>query len=169
MAADQAAPDQDQTLTALAPLVRRVLAERGVSHPDLDDITQDCMVHLLQARRRLIPASLVAYAVVVARNAATSHIRATARRRQHLHLLVDMRVPPEPPDHAVHGEEAAALAAALAQLDPADRSALLAHELDGASTAALADAAGTTPGGVATSLARTRARARVEYLLALTG
>ena len=43
---------------------------------------------------------------------------------------------------------------------------LLAHEVDGTGTAELAASRGTTPGAIAAQLNRTRAKLRVEYLLA---
>ena len=43
---------------------------------------------------------------------------------------------------------------------------LLAHEVEGAATAELAARRGHTPGAIAAQLNRTRAKLRVEYLLA---
>jgi serine/threonine-protein kinase RsbT len=59
--------------------------------------------------------------------------------------------------------------AALARLPQADRELLFAHEVEGRDTAALAADRRSTPGAVAARLARTRARLRMEYLLAQRG
>jgi anti-sigma regulatory factor (Ser/Thr protein kinase) len=56
---------------------------------------------------------------------------------------------------------------ALSRLTDRERHALLAHEVDGREVTSLAEGSGSTAGAVAASLKRTRARLRVEYLLAL--
>ena len=48
-----------------------------------------------------------------------------------------------------------------------DRNTLLAHEVSGRDTKSLADELGLSAGAVAAQLNRTRARMRVEYLLAI--
>ena len=64
-------------------------------------------------------------------------------------------------------EDRAAVAEALGRLGERDRETLLAHEVAGRDTRSLADDLGLSPGAVAAQLNRTRARLRVEYLLAL--
>jgi len=64
-------------------------------------------------------------------------------------------------------EEAAAVEAALAGLPDHEREAVVAHEVEGVDTATLAEARRSTPGAVGVQLARTRARLRLDYLLAL--
>jgi anti-sigma regulatory factor (Ser/Thr protein kinase) len=54
---------------------------------------------------------------------------------------------------------------ALTHLSEDERDLLVAHEVQGETTTALAEPRGTTPGAVAAQLARTRAKLRVEYLL----
>ena len=54
-------------------------------------------------------------------------------------------------------------------LSPRERDAIVAHELEGVDTSALADEWGTSPGAVAAQLSRARAKLRVEYLLAAEG
>ena len=65
-------------------------------------------------------------------------------------------------------EESTVVGAALARLSPAEREVLLAHEVDGAGTAELAASRESSPGAIAAQLNRTRAKLRVEYLLADT-
>jgi serine/threonine-protein kinase RsbT len=55
----------------------------------------------------------------------------------------------------------------LARLSRRDRDTLLAHEVSGQDTKSLARELGSTAGAVAAQLHRSRARLRVEYLLAL--
>ena len=74
-----------------------------------------------------------------------------------------------PEDEAVRKAEAAVVNVALGRLPQTDREILLEHEVEGRDTATLAAGRGTTPGAVAARLARTRARLRVEYLLAQCG
>jgi anti-sigma regulatory factor (Ser/Thr protein kinase) len=58
------------------------------------------------------------------------------------------------------------VSAALARLGDRERATLLAHEVVGQDTRSLAADLGSTAGAVAAQLNRTRARLRVEYLLA---
>jgi serine/threonine-protein kinase RsbT len=58
------------------------------------------------------------------------------------------------------------MAEALTRLSDRERDTLLAHEVSGQDTRSLAAQLGSTPGAVAAQLNRTRARLRVEYLLA---
>ena len=55
------------------------------------------------------------------------------------------------------------------RIPESERDVLLAHEVDGAGTAELAASRGSTPGAIAAQLNRTRAKLRVEYLLAERG
>src|SRR5215212_3109475 len=66
-------------------------------------------------------------------------------------------------------EESEAVAAALARLSDREREGLLAHEVEGRGTAALAQEWETSPGAVAAQLNRARAKLRVEYLLHVNG
>jgi serine/threonine-protein kinase RsbT len=63
-------------------------------------------------------------------------------------------------------EQRAAIAQALSRLSERDRRVLVAHEVDGQDTRSLAEELGSTAGAIAAQLNRTRARLRVEYLLA---
>ena len=82
------------------------------------------------------------------------------------HLLVDHDTSERPEDGVLQHEEKAAVAAALARLAPGERDILLAHEVHGEDTATLAASERSTPGAIAARLSRTRAKLRVEYLLA---
>jgi serine/threonine-protein kinase RsbT len=87
-------------------------------------------------------------------------------QRRNQHRVVDLR-PPEAPDEGVLvQEDRLAVTEALSRLSERERETLLAHEVSGQDTASLAAELGSTAGAVAAQLNRTRARMRVEYLLA---
>jgi serine/threonine-protein kinase RsbT len=107
------------------------------------------------------------YAIVTARNLIASMWQEKDRQRRNQHRVIDLR-PPVPPDEGLlAGEEHAAVGQALARLSERERDTLLAHEVSGQDTRTLAQQMGSTAGAVAAQLNRTRARLRVEYLLAL--
>jgi serine/threonine-protein kinase RsbT len=82
---------------------------------------------------------------------------------------VDVDHPRSPEDDLVLREEGEAVAAALARLSDRERDGLVAHEIEGLGTAALARRWDTSPGAVAAQLNRARAKLRVEYLLHVHG
>ena len=57
-----------EDVTALMPVVRRVIAARVGSHPAADDLVQETLVRVLAALPRIAPEMLEAYAIVTARN-----------------------------------------------------------------------------------------------------
>jgi RNA polymerase sigma factor (sigma-70 family) len=161
--------ETQQDLLALTPLIRRVVAARVRDPQVVDDLVQETFARLLQARPRLDDAALAPFAVVLARNVAVSYVRGRHTEKRHLHRLVDLREPDRPEERALQQEEARAVAEGLARLPARDRTALVANEVEGANTAALAAEFGSTPGAVAAQLARARAKLRVNYLLAIRG
>lgn len=167
--AEQAGQWGEQELLAAAGPVRRFVSARLRDRHAVDDVVQETLLRVLVARNRLDESSLLPYAVVTARNLVTEMGREHDRHRRHAHRVVDLREPDRPEDVVLRREEQAALAAALDGLPLADRRLLLAHEVDGQDTVSLAQAHGTTPGGVAARLARARARLRVGYVLGLRG
>jgi serine/threonine-protein kinase RsbT len=79
-------------------------------------------------------------------------------------------LPSKPPDEELlKREDSAAISAALARLSERERRALVAHEVSGRDTRSIGSEVGLTAGAVAAQLNRSRARLRVEYLLALRG
>jgi anti-sigma regulatory factor (Ser/Thr protein kinase) len=82
---------------------------------------------------------------------------------------VDLRPPDAPDEGLLALEERTAVGAALSRLSERERETLLAHEVHGRDTRSLAGEQGSTAGAVAAQLNRSRARLRVEYLLALEG
>jgi RNA polymerase sigma factor (sigma-70 family) len=159
----------DEGIVELAGVVRRVVAAR-IRDPHLvDDLVQETLTRVVASRERVEGAELAPYAVVTARNLVASHAERNDRARRNAHRLVDVDRSEHPDDSILRQEDRAAVQAALAQLTDSERHVLLAHEIRGETTAALASDRDTTPGAIAAQLARTRAKLRVEYLLAREG
>lgn len=157
----------DDQLVAVMDPVRRVAAARTEDPHVIEDVVQETLARVLAARDRLAGSSLLPYAVVTARNLVAEHGRDIARHRRHAHRVVDLREPDRPDELVLRRQEELALAEALDALPEQDRLLLVAHEVGGDDTSTLAESGGTTAGGVAARLARTRARLRVDYVLAL--
>jgi RNA polymerase sigma factor (sigma-70 family) len=156
-----------EDILELEPLLRRVVGAR-VRDPDtVDDLVQEALARVIAVRGRLDDEAVTPYAIVTARNLVTSLAREEERGRRHRPRLVDPSEPERPEDAALRNEEAAAVGAALAELPDHEREVVVAHEVEGVDTATLAEARRSTPGAVGTQLARTRARLRLDYLLAL--
>ena len=151
----------------LAAMVRRVLGARLSDPNDVEDLAQETLARVIEARPRIAEDGLAAYAVVTARNLANSLGREETRHRRHAHRLIDLRTPSQPEEETLRREESAAVSAALEKLSPRERSAVIGHEVGGRDTATLGREFGSTPGAVAVQLARARAKLRVDYLLAL--
>jgi RNA polymerase sigma factor (sigma-70 family) len=162
----RASASDEQPIIDLVPLVRRIVAAR-VRDPQLvDDLVQETLVRVMAARARIEAETMAPYAAVTARNLVASVARSDSRARRVAHLLVDDDNPEHPEDGLLRHEEKAAVTAALARLTPGERDILLAHEVHGQDTATLAATERSTPGAIAARLSRTRAKLRVEYLLA---
>src|SRR6476646_6447059 len=157
-------------MAALVPVIRRVVAARVRNPAQIDDFVQETLAKVMAARHRVERDTLVPYAVATACNLIVSAAQREQRARRNAHLLVESDdTRPRPEDEAVRRADAEVVNVALGRLSQADREMLLAHEVGGIDTAALAADLGATPGAVATRLTRTRARLRVEYLVAQRG
>ena len=160
---------RQEAILELEPLLRRVVGAR-VRDPDtVDDLVQEALARVIAVRGRLDEEAVAPYAIVTARNLVTSLAREEERGRRHRPRLVDLSEPERPEEAALRQEEAAAVEAALAGLPDHEREAVVAHEVEGVDTATLAEARRSTPGAVGVQLARTRARLRLDYVLALRG
>ena len=158
------APDE---LLEIRTIVRRVVASR-VRDPHLvDDLVQETLTKVLAAWDRIDPQTAVPYAITTARNVVASTWRQVDTTGRNLHRVVDL-LPADRPEDAVLDREASdAVATALTHLSERDRALLLAHDVEGRELADLAREASSSPGALAAQLKRTRARLRVEYLLAM--
>lgn len=157
----------DRDVAALIPMVRRIIGARVSDPTAAEDLVQETLTRVLGAVDRVEPDMLEPYAIVTARNVVATLWKETDRHRRNQHRVVDLRPPASPDEALLAGEEQAAVARALSRLPEDDRAALVAHEVGGQDTKSLAAETGLSPGAVAAQLHRTRARLRVEYLLAL--
>jgi serine/threonine-protein kinase RsbT len=148
-------------------MVRRIVVARVGHHPSAEDLVQETLARVLAASDRIEPGMLEPYAIVTARNVVASMWRDLDRQQRNRHRMVDLRLPDAPDERLLATEEQAAVAHALSTLSQREREALWAHEVVGQGTVSLAAETGSTAGAVAALLNRTRARVRVEYLLAL--
>jgi RNA polymerase sigma factor (sigma-70 family) len=148
-------------------MVRRIIAARVSDAATADDLVQETLTRVLAAASRVEPGMLEPYAIVTARNVVASLWREQDRHQRNQHRVVDLRPPDAPDAQLLAKEEQDAVSRALARLSDRERDLLLAHEVTGQDTRSLAGERGSTAGAVAAQLNRTRARLRVEYLLAL--
>jgi RNA polymerase sigma factor (sigma-70 family) len=157
--------ETDEDIVELVPVVRRVIAARIRDAHVVEDLVQETLARVVASRARVEGRDLAPYAVVTARHLVASHAERNDRARRNAHLLIDVDMTERPGDGLLRQEDRTAVQAALAQLSEEERDLLVAHEIHGETTAALAEKRGSTPGAVAAQLARIRARLRVEYLL----
>jgi RNA polymerase sigma factor (sigma-70 family) len=154
-------------VAALIPMVRRIIAARVSDITTVEDLVQETLARVLAAVGRVEPGMLEPYAIVTARNLVASLWREQDRHRRNQHRVVDLLPSADVDDGVLAREEQDAVMRALTRLSDRDRETLLAHEVAGQDTRSLAGELGSTSGAVAAQLNRTRARLRVEYLLAL--
>ncbi len=147
----------------MEPVIRRVVAARAANAADIDDLVQDCLERLLGARGRLVPEAVLPYAVVTARNLVSSHAKSAMRHAAAVPRILDITEPPRPEDVLLTGEARRAMTTALDQLSAEERHDILAYyDADSA-------ADGSSPesrGALRVRMSRTRAKLRLEYLLA---
>jgi RNA polymerase sigma factor (sigma-70 family) len=159
--------DARPDVTALIPIVRRIVYSRVANRTVAEDLVQETLVKVLGAAHRVEPGLLEPYAIVTARNVVASMWKEQDRNRRNEHRVVDLLPIQAPDEDLLRREERDAVASALERLSERERQTLLAHEVSGQDTRSLGSELGLTAGAVAAQLNRTRARLRVEYLLAL--
>lgn len=157
---------QEADVLAIREPVRRVVAARLRNRNDVDDVVQETLARVWEARWRLDREALVAYAVVTARHLVASAVRSDDIAARHSSDLLAPPTGPAPDEEVLLREEHAAMRQALGALGEPDRALVLTHEVDGVPTAKVAADLGVGSGIVAARLARARAQLRVEYLLA---
>lgn len=156
----------DQAIVDLVPMIRQVVGSRIRDPHVVDDIVQETLTRVMAAQARVEAKTLAPYAAVTARNLVASFAQRNDRARSNAHLLAEPDLSELPGDNLLRQEERSVVEAALAQLPSGERDLLVAHEVEGRDTRTLAATRGSTPGAVAAQLSRTRAKLRVEYLLA---
>src|SRR5919206_1977931 len=100
-------------VTALIPLVRRIVAARVPDQATADDLVQETLARVLAAAARVEPGMLEPYAIVTARNVVASLWRDRDRQRRHQHRVVDLRPSEAPDEDLLAREDRDAVAAAL--------------------------------------------------------
>ncbi len=167
---DRTRPDpsaeQAEILALVAPLRRFALSRLRDVH-DADDVVQETLTRVLAVRGRLEDETLTAYAFAVARNLVANQHREADLGRRHAPRLVDEREPAQPEHLVLAAEDRRALAAALGELPQPQRDQLVEHVVHDVAVGDLDS--GSRAGAVAAQLARTRARLRLDYVLALRG
>lgn len=154
-------------LHEMRTIVRRVIGSR-VRDPHLvDDLVQETLAKVLGSWDRIDPATTIPYAITTARNVVASTWRQADTSDRNLHRVVDLLPVDRPEDSLLGREEGEAVATALTRLPDRERELLLAHDVEGRDLASLAAEQRSSAGAVAAQLKRTRARLRVEYLLAM--
>ena len=154
-------------LLEVRTIVRRVIGSRVRDRDLVDDLVQETLTRVLSSWERIDQKTLIPYAITTARNVIASTWRQLDTADRNRHRVVDL-LPAEQPEDAVLGrEESEAVSYALTRLSDRDRDALLAHDVEGRDLASLARDLHTSSGALAAQLKRTRARLRVEYLLAM--
>lgn len=156
-------------LVELMGLLRRVVARRVGNREAVEDVVQETIARLLAARHRLDGRAIGPYALVTARNLVASQYQRADTEQRHQHRLVERATSTEPEAGLLEAEDAAAVRAALERLAPMEQEVLVAHVIEGRDLNSLASELTSTPGAVAAKLNRSRAKLRVEYLLALDG
>lgn len=132
----------------------------------VEDLSQETVARILRVSPRLSEEALFGYAIVTAQNLVISQRRSDARTAQTRPSTIDLTRPEEPEEAVLRQEIERAVLRALDRLPQEERDLIVDHELHGFDTATLAEQTGSTPGGVATRLARIRAKLRVEFVLA---
>jgi len=166
---DGARPDSDAApdVASLLPMLRRIVFSRVGNEAAAEDLVQETLVKVLAAANRIEPGMLEPYAITTARHVIASMWRSQDTQRRNQHRAVGMDHVDAPDERLLKEEERAAVSAALGHLSEREQQTLLAHEVSGQDMRSLATELNTTAGAVAAQLNRTRARMRVEYLLAL--
>lgn len=159
----------DDALVGLVPMLRRVVGSRVKDPHTVEDLVQETLTRVMSARSRVAPDKLPQYASRTARNLVASYAESNDRARSRSHLLLDDVDVESPAAGIVRQEERVLVGLALSRLSAGDRDVLMAHEVHGEDTIAMAAVRGSTPGAVAARLSRARASLRVEYLLAAAG
>ena len=132
-------PDGHEPLAAPVPVIRRVVAARVRNPVQAEDFVQETLAKVMAARHRVERDTLIPYAVATARNLIVSAAQREQRARRNAYLLVESDdTQPRPEDEAVRRVDATVVNVALSRLSESDREVLLAHEVGGVDTAALA-------------------------------
>ena len=127
-------PDDGSDITALIPIVRRIVRARVSDTSVADDLVQETLVRVLSAVPRIEPGMLEPYAIVTARNVVASMWKERDRQRRNQHRVLDLAHVESPDIELLRQEDGNAVATALERLSERERRTLLAHEVSGQDT-----------------------------------
>jgi RNA polymerase sigma-70 factor (ECF subfamily) len=146
----------DRYATRLVAFARQLL---GGSHHDAEEVVQDAFVRALSALRADDrEMALRAWLFTIVRNRALDALRRPSRTTDlepHVPVLRDVSA--DPHDRIVRREQLGALVDGLLALPERQRTALVMHELGGASHATIARRLHVSPGGSKALVSRARA------------
>ncbi|MDQ4145063.1 MAG: sigma-70 family RNA polymerase sigma factor [Actinomycetota bacterium] len=151
----------------LAPVVRPVIRSRVADPETAEELVQETLTRVMEARPRLHDDRLVGYAIVTAKNLVRARASKEIVAERHAHQLLNLVQPEEPEAAVLRQEEQQAVKEAFGRLPPTDKMVLLEHDVKEKDHSTIAQESRSTPGNIAARLARARARLRLEYLLAL--
>ena len=143
------ATDDQPDVTAVIPIVRRIIYSRVANRTMAEDLVQETLVKVLGAAHRVEPGMLEPYAIVTARNVVASMWKEQDRHRRNVHRVVDLVPAAAPDEDLLKQEERDAVSTALNRLSERERQTLLAHEVSGQDTRSLGAELGLTAGAVA--------------------
>jgi serine/threonine-protein kinase RsbT len=166
---ESAEAEIEDPILDLVPLIRRVVGARVKNPHQAEDLVQETLARVMAARSRVEGDTLAPYAVVTARNLIATSAQRDEQARRRAHLLVEHDESADLDEATLRNDETSMVGMALSRLSRPEREILLAHEVEGVDTASLAARRDSTPGAIAAQLNRTRARLRMEYLLAQSG
>ena len=89
--------DAELSVTALIPIIRRIIHSRVANQAVAEDLVQETLVRVLGAAHRVEPGMLEPYAIVTARNVVASMWKEQDRHRRNEHRVLDL-VPAPAPD-----------------------------------------------------------------------
>ncbi|HET6332323.1 MAG TPA: RNA polymerase sigma factor [Polyangiales bacterium] len=154
-------PSFDDFYVRYVPLVRRILVRRGVTEPDLDDVTQETFVTL----HRLLPAFEGRSTLETWLHSVAWRIAANHRRRKRLRAAGPLSVA----RHAEHEPDSEPLLvadryqASFHLIDDDNRDLIALHEIGGLSISVLAELTGNARATIRRRLESSRAK--LERLL----
>lgn len=144
-------------LRPLLSKLRRVLASRGRSADDIDDLMQEAFLRLQVYCRERSVQNAEAFLVRTAINlTAEQHRKARNGRAVAGDAVLEALVDPAPPPDELYARNARTerMKAGLARLNPRPREVLLLHRLDGLSHAQIAERLGISVSMVEKHIAR---------------
>jgi len=147
---------------AHAPRLRSILLGITRDPQVAEDLAQEAFVRLfVETRAGRAPENAGGWLYRTASNLAVSRARRSSVARRFAPMLVDREPRPSPEAEAIRDERTAQLRAALHELSPAERSALV-WAAEGLSGGEIADRLGKSQVAVRTMLCRARGRLRIR-------